>query len=548
MRSLTSWLRRAAAPLTAHDADSRTVQSRGNRHQTRPAPTRAGGPARMVALLLLGLAVVGGSVLPPTAQVSAQQDARYFSDTGFRVDNDKVWDYFTKRGGKKTFGLPTSRTFQFMGAPTQFFQRHVLQVTPGGVRPLNLLEQGLMPYTTFSGSTFPAEDASVTGAAPKPGSPTYGADVDKFLDTFAPNTWEGEPVKFADTFSGTVTLGDAFPDGGGNAGLLMLLNLEIWGLPTSKPARDPANGNFVYLRFQRGIMHYDANCKCTQGLLLADALKSILTGDNLPDDLAAQAADSPLRGQYDMDIHNGPLRTGLPGGIELANAFRPSLDTAVAGTPPALEPAQSAQSGSVAKPGTPPTGQSGNQPAPSPTKAPSAPPSGDPKRFLPTEAEAGKGANEESKQSKNGSDSRMVWASNRIERERTNANLNSGPVTIAAKAIIAADVETARKILEEEAKLNDKFPEANDKVGGLFEFNIEGDQDVGEDAAGRSACVAKGCDAKEDDNQIHRRMVFRVDRYVGVVYTFGLSAPEGNTQAYSRLFAEHMVKRMRSTL
>src|SRR5690606_32400786 len=116
------------------------------------------------------------------------------------------------------------------GAPTQFFQRHVLQVTSGGVRPLNILEAGLMPYTTFSGSTFPAESAAVVAAAPKPGSATYAADVDNYLDKFAPNTWENEPVKFADTFSGTVTLADAFPDGGGNAGLLMLLNLEIWGL------------------------------------------------------------------------------------------------------------------------------------------------------------------------------------------------------------------------------------------------------------------------------------------------------------------------------
>ena len=29
-------------------------------------------------------------------------------------------------------------------------------------------------------------------------------------------------------------------------------------------------------------MHYDAGCKCTQGLLLADYLKSILTLRNLP--------------------------------------------------------------------------------------------------------------------------------------------------------------------------------------------------------------------------------------------------------------------------
>jgi hypothetical protein len=504
--------------------------------------------ARLLTLLALVLAVAGVGILPPPTAVSAQQDARYFSDTGFRIDNDKVWDYFSKRGGKKTFGLPTSRTFQFMGAPTQFFQRHVLQVTASGVRPLNLLEQGLMPYTTFSGSTFPAEDAAVVGAAPKPGSATYAADVDTYLDTFAPDTWENEPVKFSDTFSSTVTLGDAFPDGGGNAGLLMLLNLEIWGLPTSKPARDPANGNFVYLRFQRGIMHYDANCTCTQGLLLADALKSIITGENLPDDLAAQAADSPLRGQYDEDVHNGPVRGGLPAGIELANAFRPSLDTAAAGPAPALEPARTAQAGPAAKPDSAPAGQPAVQASPAPAQAASGPPSGDPKAFLARESEAGKGANEESKYAKNGSDARMIWASNRIERGRTNANYNSGPVTIASKVIIAHDVETARKILDEEAKLNEKFPEAEDKVGGLFEFNMEADQDVGEDAKGRSACVAKGCVSTDDENLIHRRMVFRVDRYVGVVYTFGMDVPEGNTQAYTRLFAESMVKRMRGSL
>jgi len=142
----------------------------------------------------------------------------------------------------------------------------------------------------------------------------------------------------------------------------------------------------------------------------------------------------------------------------------------------------------------------------------------------------------------------MVWASNRIEREQTWANFNSGPVTVASKAIIAHDVESAKRIFEEEARQNEKFPEAEEKIGGLFDFNMEGDQDVGEEAKGISACVAKGCNAKDDDNEIHRRMVFRVDRYVGIVYTFGRDYPEGNTQAYSRLFAEHMVKRMRSSL
>jgi hypothetical protein len=143
----------------------------------------------------------------------------------------------------------------------------------------------------------------------------------------------------------------------------------------------------------------------------------------------------------------------------------------------------------------------------------------------------------------------MIWASNRISRDPTWANLNSGPVMIVTKAIIAHDAETARQILDEEAKLNEKMPEAKEKVGGKFEFNVAGDEDVGENAKGLSACVDSGCEVKDEkENLIHRRMVFQVGKYVGVVYTFGLSAPEGNTQAYSRQFAQRMVKRMRDAL
>src|SRR4051794_40611223 len=103
--------------------------------------------ARMVTALVFALLVGGAGLLPPAGSVRAQQDNRYFQDTGFRIDNDKIWDYFSKRGGKRTFGLPTSRTFQFLGAPTQFFQRHVLQVTTNGVQTLNLLDEGLLSYT-----------------------------------------------------------------------------------------------------------------------------------------------------------------------------------------------------------------------------------------------------------------------------------------------------------------------------------------------------------------------------------------------------------------
>jgi hypothetical protein len=45
-------------------------------------------------------------------------------------------------------------------------------------------------------------------------------------------------------------------------------------------------------------MHYDKTCNCTQGLLLADYLKAILTGQNLPPDLEGQARTSRYYRQY----------------------------------------------------------------------------------------------------------------------------------------------------------------------------------------------------------------------------------------------------------
>ena len=43
----------------------------------------------------------------------------------------------------------------FSGFTVQFFQRAVMQIGPNGVETLNLLEEGLLPYTTMNGSTFP---------------------------------------------------------------------------------------------------------------------------------------------------------------------------------------------------------------------------------------------------------------------------------------------------------------------------------------------------------------------------------------------------------
>ncbi len=232
---------------------------------------------------------------PAVAPALPSADARFFEQTRYRIERDTFLDFFQKRGGVRSFGYPVSREFTLFGCQTQLFQRLAMQQCGGsGVGTLNVLEDGLLPYSRFNGSSVPPPDPALITAAPLPLDPNYGTLAIDFVRANAPETVDGEPVKFFSTFQSTVGLSDAFPQGNADAGLLPLLNLQLWGLPTSAPAYDPNNHEFIYLRFQRGVMHYDKGCRCTQGLLLTDYLKDLLTGDHLPADLAAQAADSPL--------------------------------------------------------------------------------------------------------------------------------------------------------------------------------------------------------------------------------------------------------------
>jgi len=258
----------------------------------------------------------------PDNSTAVAHDGRYFTQTGFRIDNDAVWDYFNHRGGIRTFGYPTSRTFQFLGFQTQFFQRTVVQLAEdGSPRTLNLLDAGLLPYTSFNNSTFPASSALMLTTAPTPGSLGYSQRAINWIRDYAPDDWQSTEVNFGSTFNRTVTLTDAFPFGTGNVSLVPLLNLELWGLPTSQPMYDPNNHNFIYQRFQRGIMHYDAGCGCTQGILLADYLKALLLNGDVPADLLSEAADSPYLGQYDPSSPGWVSRPQQLPATDLTRAF-----------------------------------------------------------------------------------------------------------------------------------------------------------------------------------------------------------------------------------
>ncbi len=256
---------------------------------------------------------------------------RYFPETGFAIQNDAFWDYFSHRGGVRALGFPISRTFTFLGYPTQFFQRIVLQEVPGqGIQRLNLLDPGLMPYTGINGSQFPAVDPSVKAATPAIDDPNYDSDVIEFIRQHAPNQIDGKRVGFFDAFDGTVTAKDAFPEGG-HEELVPLLNLEIWGTPISDPTVDPNNSNFIYLRFQRGILHFQgydsAGNPITEGILLGDWFKSLITGGNLPADLEqeAKADNSPFLRQYDPTKPGWMADPARLPGTDLTFAFERQL-------------------------------------------------------------------------------------------------------------------------------------------------------------------------------------------------------------------------------
>lgn len=287
-----------------------------------------------------GLITLLAGALPPAVPPATAADPRFFPETGFRVASDAFWDYFQRRGGLRTFGYPVSREFTLLGTRVQIFQRHVMQRRPDGtVGLLNLLDPGLMPYTRINNASLPAFDPSVTAGAPTPGTPGYDQTIIPFIRERAPNEWQGRPVNFYGTFLATVGLAEAYPDGRGDASLLPLLALEIWGLPTSQPAVDPANTNFIYLRFQRGVMQYDATTGLTQGVLLADYFKAILVGDRLPADLERDARTSPLYKQYSKSGPRWMSRPELLPGTDLTGAFEPEGTPSPAAPPRATPPA-----------------------------------------------------------------------------------------------------------------------------------------------------------------------------------------------------------------
>jgi hypothetical protein len=89
----------------------------------------------------------------------------------------------------------------------------------------------------LDGLTVPPADPALVFVEPTPDQPNYSARLDAFLQATVPDTWNGQPVAFLSTLNDT--------------------GVDTLGLPTSQPTADPNNPQFVYQRFQNGVLFYN---------------------------------------------------------------------------------------------------------------------------------------------------------------------------------------------------------------------------------------------------------------------------------------------------
>lgn len=90
-------------------------------------------------------------------------------------------------------------------------------------------------------------------------------------------------------------------------------------------------------------------------------------------------------------------------------------------------------------------------------------------------------------------------------------------------------------------KLNEKFPEAKEKVGNPFE--LKDGNEIGDESRGLSACNAS-CNTNIEI-YLRKRLVARIENVVSVTYNWRLANEEGVTDANARYFGALAVTRAR---
>lgn len=280
---------------------------------------------RQVVIVLTLLAAQVVVLLAPQAEALSSEASVY------SVSHPKLRHYWDHRGGIRVLGNPISRQFVLLGSEVQIFQRGVIEHrSDWSLGVMNILDEGLIPYTRIGGLTLPLPDPVLLKALPSPDNPGFEEKAISFVQANAPDEWEGLKTNFYSAFD-AITYREAFPKGDADPSRVPLVNLEMWGFPISKPTRDPRNHDFVYLRFQRGILHFDKGSGETKWLPIGEYLKALITGKGIPADLEQEARGSRLYRQYDNRRPSGLANPSILPDTDLFAAFEP--DEVIVPTP-----------------------------------------------------------------------------------------------------------------------------------------------------------------------------------------------------------------------
>jgi hypothetical protein len=301
----------AAAPVDASGAPEFSADAAG-------PPQNASAPA----------AAPGAVALPAGAPVARPAaDARYFPGTGYRVANRYFFRYFREHGGSRTLGQPISNQFRYLGFPVQLYENRMLLLQPDNtVFVVPLGNSDAFPFTTVNGMAIPPNDPSVAALMPQdPNAPDYSQQTLAAVYQLVPDQMpDGTPVNFLSTYLNSVTYQEAFPAGDQPQELLPYVAFQVWGRPLTQATPDPNNPSMIYQRFENGIMAYDGSAGTTTSLPVGSWLAALLTGQNVPSDLAAAAEGGRFLNQYQSGAPAPALARpdALPDS-NLANAFVP---------------------------------------------------------------------------------------------------------------------------------------------------------------------------------------------------------------------------------
>jgi hypothetical protein len=270
-------------------------------------PLRLRSISLFLALFLSGQTVFAQARPPATTPAC-------FEETEFCVRPGPLLDFFRAKGGPTVVGYPVSRPFTLRGEEVQLFQRLALRTLPDGpAAPLPLLQDNLLPLRRVAGTPLPPVDANLVDRTPSFSEPDFKRAANAFLDETVPDVFNEEPIDFLELYRQVPGGAESASEG-----------IPVFGWPVSAATLAP-DGTAVMQRFEFALFRYSLVTGQNEILLLGDMLKSVITGEGLSDELAADAAGKPLFRQYNPGTADGLHRPAELIDTDLDGAFRPDL-------------------------------------------------------------------------------------------------------------------------------------------------------------------------------------------------------------------------------